>query len=83
MLNLEVHKVTTRLSRVNTLKPGGYFMYHQILTLKNSAFYPPHSICLFCKRYRNKQQLFPKTAPPDWFLQPSRSAFIVRYELHL
>jgi hypothetical protein len=59
MLNLDVHKATTRLLRVNTLNSSGYFMYHPVITLKNSAFYPQNIFLCFVKDTGTKSDYFP------------------------
>ena len=59
MFNLDVHKVTTRLLRVNTLNSSGYFMYHPVITLKNSAFYPQSIFLCFVKDTVTNSGYFP------------------------
>jgi hypothetical protein len=51
----------------NSLKPSGYYMYHQVqhsaILLSAHTLY----LCVLCG-YQNKQRLFHCTALTDWFL---------------
>jgi hypothetical protein len=70
----------TCISKINPLKPSGYYIYHPLYHTK--TLHSADSVYL-CVPYgsHNKQRLFPQTALTGWALRRRRNVFPVRYEL--
>jgi len=44
---------------LSPIKPKAYFMYHQVLTFRNSVFFCPQRIFVFCVDLRTNSNCFP------------------------
>ena len=55
------------LKVINSLKPSGYYMYHQV-NIQQFYVLTTQYIYVFCVDLKKKQRLFPYAALTEWFL---------------